>query len=132
MSDDLRERFQALPDARRGLHPEIDAAFRFREVVESPLLVRRQRTTSGGSGRRVLAGMGQAGERYGYCVVTLLGAMAPRIEWFEDEDGLVRGYNTALEGAHRLGFWAHPPPPALTREDLVVAVAARVAGSRTL
>jgi hypothetical protein len=128
------EQFRALPDTGRGLHPEIDDAFAFREVIESPLLVRRPRATAagGGGGRRVLAGLGQSGDRVGYCVVTLLGAMAPRIEWFDDEDSLVGGYNNALEGARRLGFWAHPPPPTLTREDFVVAVAARVAGSRTL
>ena len=80
----------------------------------------------------MLAGLGQSGDRVGFCVVTLLGAMAPRIEWFDDEEALVAGYNGALEGARRLGFYGHPPAPELTREDFVVAVAARVAGSRTL
>jgi hypothetical protein len=127
MTDIPTQRFLALPDTGRGLHPDVDGTFSFREVIESPLLVRRPRTTTTGGGRRVLAGMGQSGERVGYTVVTLLGAMAPRIEWFEDDTALVSGYNNALDGARRLGFWAHPPPPLLTREDFVVAVAARVA-----
>jgi hypothetical protein len=127
MTDTLIQRYNALPDTGRGLHPEVDGDFTFREVIESPLLVRRPRTATSGGGRRVLSGMGQAGDRVGYSVVTLLGAMAPRIEWFDDEDALVAGYNNALDGARRLGFWSHPPPPQLTREDFLVAVAARVA-----
>jgi hypothetical protein len=126
-----QQRFLALPDSGRGLHPETDATLAFREVIESPLLVRRPRTTiASGGGRRVLAGMAHEDGRYGFAVVTLLGAMAPRVEWFEDEDALVLGYNGALEGARRLGFWSHPPPPMLTREDLIVAIAARVAARR--
>ncbi len=127
MTEAMLQRFDTLPDTGRGLHPEVDGTFAFREVIESPLLVRRPRTTTTVGGRRVLAGMGRSGERVGYSVVTLLGAMAPRIEWYEDEDALVAGYNAALDGARRLGFWSHPPPPQLTREDFVVAVAARVA-----
>jgi hypothetical protein len=132
MNDTMLQRFAVLPDTGRGLHPEVDGAFAFREVIESPLLVRRPRTATTAGGRRVLAGMGQAGERVGYAVVTLLGAMAPRIEWFEDEQALVQGYNGALDGARRLGFWSHPPPPQLTREDFIVAVAARVAAKHQL
>jgi hypothetical protein len=127
MTDTPAARFDALPNTGRGLHPEVDDTFAFREVIESPLLVRRPRTTTAVGGRRVLAGMGRSGERAGYSVVTLLGAMAPRIEWFDDDAALVAGYNNALDGARRLGFWSHPPPPQLTREDFLVAVAARVA-----
>ena len=99
MNGAMHERFNALPDTGRGLHPEVDDTFAFREVIESPLLVRRQRTAPGtsGGGRRVLAGLGQSGDRVGFCVVTLLGAIAPRIEWSDDDEALVAGYNGALE-----------------------------------
>jgi hypothetical protein len=34
------EQFRALADTGRGLHPEVDQTFQFREVIASPLLAR--------------------------------------------------------------------------------------------
>jgi hypothetical protein len=61
MNGAMHERFNALPDTGRGLHPEVDDTFAFREVIESPLLVRRQRTAPGKHVRRRAPRAGRAG-----------------------------------------------------------------------